>query len=157
MSIPGTTGTTATTNNSTTSTSSSNGALDKDSFLKLLVAQLTNQDPTSPMDSEQFVSQMAEFTTLEQTQNMSNAIDKLVTTQSNQSLSQQASMIGKQISWTESDTDDSGNTVTNTFSGIVKSVTLKDGTVAYITEDGDKVDPSSITEVSNTTGAGTGD
>ncbi|MCO7174694.1 flagellar hook capping FlgD N-terminal domain-containing protein [Sporolactobacillus kofuensis] len=157
MSISASSGTSATTNTSTTSTNNANSALDKDSFLKLLVAQLTNQDPTSPMDSGQFVSQMADFTTLEQTQNMSNAIDKLVASQSNQSLSEQASMIGKQISWTDTATDSNGNSLTNILSGIVKSVTLKDGSVSYVTDHGESVDPSTITEVSNVTGASNGD
>ncbi|MCQ2008953.1 flagellar hook capping protein [Sporolactobacillus sp. STSJ-5] len=141
-------GTTATTSTQS-STSSVNSALDKNSFLKLLIAQLTNQDPTSPMDTSQFVSQMAEFTTLEQTQNMSDAIDKLVATQSNQALSEQASMIGKQISWNETTTDSDGNPVTDSLSGIVQAVTLKDGSVSYLTSDGDQVDPDSISEISN--------
>ncbi|MCO7125993.1 flagellar hook capping protein [Sporolactobacillus shoreicorticis] len=135
--------------NTQSSTSSVNGALDKNSFLKLLIAQLTNQDPTSPMDTSQFVSQMAEFTTLEQTQNMSDAIDKLVATQSNQSLSEQASMIGKQISWNETIIDSDGNSSTHSLSGIVQSVTLKNGSVLYVTSDGNQVNPDSISEISN--------
>lgn len=138
----------STTNTSTTNTTGSSSVLDKDSFLKLLVAQLTNQDPTSPMDTSQFVSQMATFTTLEQTQNMSDAIDKLVQTQSDQSFSEQASLIGKQIQWDKTDTDDDGNEKTTSMTGIVKAVSMKDGSVSYLTEDGNEVDPSSITKIS---------
>ena len=42
------------------------GALGKDEFLKILVTQLRNQDPLSPMDSSQFASQLAQFSSLEQ-------------------------------------------------------------------------------------------
>ncbi|SFG01728.1 flagellar hook capping FlgD N-terminal domain-containing protein [Sporolactobacillus nakayamae] len=156
MSITVNSGSTAT-NSSTSSTSSVNSALDKNSFLKLLIAQLTNQDPTSPMDSAQFVSQMADFTTLEQTQNMSNAIDKLVASQSDQSLSEQASMIGKQISWSETSTDSNGTSNTHSISGVVQAVSLKDGAVTYQTDNGYEVDPSSISEISNSEEAGQSD
>lgn len=46
-------------------------ALDKDTFLKILVAQLKMQDPTKPTDSSQFMAQMAQFSTVEQLTNMS--------------------------------------------------------------------------------------
>lgn len=145
------------TNGSTSATSSVNSALDKNSFLKLLIAQLTNQDPTSPMDSAQFVSQMADFTTLEQTQNMSDAIDKLVASQSSQSLSEQASMIGKQISWSETSTDSSGTSSTHSLSGVVQSVSLKNGSVTYQTNNGYAIDASLISEISNSEEAGQSD
>jgi flagellar basal-body rod modification protein FlgD len=45
-------------------------ALDKDTFLKILVAQLKMQDPTKPTDSGQFMAQMAQFSTVEQLTNM---------------------------------------------------------------------------------------
>lgn len=46
--------------------------LDKDDFLRLLVAKLSNQDPLNPMDDEDFVAQLAQFSSLEQLQNMNN-------------------------------------------------------------------------------------
>ncbi|MFT8362604.1 MAG: flagellar hook capping FlgD N-terminal domain-containing protein [Sporolactobacillus sp.] len=134
---------TATTASSTTGTTT----LDKDSFLKLLVAQLTHQDPTSPMDTSQFMSQMASFTTLEQTQNMSDAMDKLVSAQSENSLSTEASLIGKQITWTATATDSSGTTTTTSETGIVKAVASKDGNISYVTTSGETVDPSTVTQL----------
>ena len=42
------------------------GALDRDAFLKLLVAQLSHQDPLKPMEGTEFVTQLAQFTAVEQ-------------------------------------------------------------------------------------------
>ncbi|SHK30168.1 flagellar hook assembly protein FlgD [Desulforamulus aeronauticus] len=51
--------------------------LDKDAFLQLMVAQLRYQDPTSPMDTNKFTEQMAQFTTLEQITNLNNNFNKM--------------------------------------------------------------------------------
>ncbi|TGB00285.1 flagellar hook assembly protein FlgD [Sporolactobacillus shoreae] len=149
--VNGSTSTTAASSQSTTV--NANSTLSKDDFLKLLVAQLTNQDPTAPMDSGQFVTQMAQFTSLEQTQNMSSAIDQLVATQSDNSLSDKATMIGKKITWTESSTDENGNDISTTMNGIVNAVNVKDGQISYLTDSGKTVDPSTITEVSDSAGS----
>src|SRR5471032_1716961 len=44
------------------------GAMGKDQFMKLLIAQMQNQDPTNPMDGSQMASQLAQFSSLEQLQ-----------------------------------------------------------------------------------------
>ncbi|MDR1978416.1 MAG: flagellar hook assembly protein FlgD [Synergistaceae bacterium] len=49
--------------------------LDKDAFLKLLIAELSNQDPLNPMDDREFIAQMAQFSTLEQMTNMTKALE----------------------------------------------------------------------------------
>src|SRR5271156_1047661 len=80
-----TTGSTAAASSST-AVNSTSAATDKNMFLQLLVAQLKNQDPTQPMDSTTFVTQLAQFQQLESTNNMATSVsgiqsdtDQLVT------------------------------------------------------------------------------
>ncbi|MDR2175864.1 MAG: flagellar hook assembly protein FlgD [Synergistaceae bacterium] len=51
--------------------------LGKDAFLKLLIAELSNQDPLDPMSDREFIAQMAQFSTLEQMTNMTKALEGL--------------------------------------------------------------------------------
>lgn len=55
--------------------------LGKDEFLKILVAQLANQDPTKPMDSNAFVAQLAQFSALEQQQNTNDTLTQMLALQ----------------------------------------------------------------------------
>lgn len=50
------------------------GAMGKDEFLRLLVSQLSNQDPLNPMDGQQFAAQLAQFTSVEQLMNISDTL-----------------------------------------------------------------------------------
>ncbi len=75
--------------------------LGKDDFLKLLVTQLRNQDPLSPMDPEQFAAQLAQFSTVEQLTQLNSTADtqtqalNMATTMSKTAFS--AALIGRQI------------------------------------------------------------
>lgn len=65
---------------STTSTATSTNKLgsDKETFLKLLVAQMKNQDPTNPQDSVQYMSQLAQFSSLEQLTTINQQLGQLI-------------------------------------------------------------------------------
>ncbi len=65
-------------NNAQSTAASINKSIGKDEFLKLLVAQLQNQDPTSPLKNEEFVAQLATFSSLEQLVAIRDGINTLV-------------------------------------------------------------------------------
>jgi flagellar basal-body rod modification protein FlgD len=80
--------------------SSEQSGLNKDEFLQLLVGQLKNQNPLSPVGSQEFMSQMAAFSTLEQVTNLAVSNEELngmIST--NQSLA----LVGKQVTYAKED------------------------------------------------------
>lgn len=120
--------------------------MDKDAFLQLLVTQLRYQDPLEPQDNSEFVAEMAQFSTLEQMNNMTDSlagISELVKNIDTSVLVGQLSgMIGKGVDWIETTeyADEEGNpqTSTETLSGTITGVTVADGVTKIIveTEDG---------------------
>ena len=91
---------------SSSSSTSGTGALANEStFLTLLVAQLKNQDPTQPADGTQFVTQLAQFTSLEQNLAMRTDLDSI------------NSKIPTQTSTTTSSSTTSSNTGTGSTNG----------------------------------------
>lgn len=79
--------------------------LGKDDFLKLLLTQLSHQDPTSPMDNNQFISQMAQFSSLEQINNMSASFSKMASLVNS---AEAANTIGKTVEVNLGDTTKQG-------------------------------------------------
>jgi len=86
--------------------------LGKDDFLKLLLAQLSNQDPLKPLEDKEFIAQLAQFNTLEQMQQANKHLVDMLTTQS---LSQASALFGKQIKTAAG------------ISGEVTAITMVDG------------------------------
>ncbi|WP_299509602.1 flagellar hook assembly protein FlgD [uncultured Rummeliibacillus sp.] len=126
-----------------------NSSLDKDAFMQLLVTQLQNQDPTSPMDDKEFISQMAQFSSLEQMQNVAKSIDSLSEIAKQSQLMQYNSFIGKDVTWHEASDkkDEKGNTIINTGNGIVSKIAFSGDSVKITLEDGKTLEPANISEV----------
>ena len=89
--------------------------LGKDAFLQLLVAQLQHQDPLNPQDNSEFISQLTEFSTLEELQNMTSAMGN----------SQALSLVGKNVIMEVGSSD--GLTETTTVAGTVEFVKMENG------------------------------
>ncbi|USK71647.1 flagellar hook assembly protein FlgD [Peribacillus asahii] len=128
--------------------------LGKDDFLKLLITQLQNQDPSSPMDNSQFIAQMAQFSTLEQMVNIGSKIDDLVAMKQQESLLNYSSFVGKEVTWhavEESEGSEAEPTIKE-GTGVIQSIQFKNDTVTFILEDGTKLEPGNISQINNTTG-----
>ena len=103
-----------TTSTSSTSTAAASAAtVDYNSFLKLLVAELQNQDPTSPADPTQYMSQLASFSAVGQTIQTNTKLDTLLTSSA---LTQAENTVGRTV------TSADGNTT-----GTVTSVAIGTG------------------------------
>ena len=75
--------------------------LGKDAFLKLLIAQLTHQDPTNPMQDTQFVSQLAQYSGIEQQMTMNKNLETMIMQQSLSTAAQATALIGSIIGYTD--------------------------------------------------------
>jgi flagellar basal-body rod modification protein FlgD len=109
-------------------------SLGKDDFLKILTTQLSNQDPSNPLQDQDFIAQMATFSTLEQMTNLNSSFQQFAGLQMNQ----YASSIGKEISWTK--TDGSSST------GTVKGISTQDGKYFYLVGD-EKIPMENVTQI----------
>jgi flagellar basal-body rod modification protein FlgD len=107
--------------NQTKSTGSS--SLGKDDFLKILMTQLQNQDPLNPMQDQDFISQMATFSSLEQMTNLNTSMDNFVKSAEQNQFMQASSMIGKTVTYL----DDQDKEMT----AVVSSVLFKDGSTSF--------------------------
>lgn len=101
----------------------------KEIFLEMLVGQMTNQDPFNPQDPTQYITQLAQFSSLEQMMSMNEGIEYLVEVNQgalvNSALSTSSALIGKEIEVSTS--NDKGENIN--YSGVLKSVSIKDGNV----------------------------
>jgi flagellar basal-body rod modification protein FlgD len=108
--------------------------IDTQTFLTMLVTQLKYQDPLSPQDNSQFVSQMAQMSSLSAMKDMSNSLAN----------SQAYDMIGKEI---YAEVTDKTTHVTKQYTGVVDGVVIKDG-VPYVVVDNTAIAVTDVLQVS---------
>ncbi|MFC0558601.1 flagellar hook assembly protein FlgD [Halalkalibacter alkalisediminis] len=125
------------------------GILGKDDFLKILITQLQNQDPSNPMDDREFIAQMAQFSSLEQMTNMNQAIQKFVSIQSSQNLVKHSELIGKKVQWKREVPIDEYRSRTEYVENMVTSVKLEsDGQLRVQLDDGRWISNEQLVQVS---------
>ncbi|MEI4788923.1 flagellar hook assembly protein FlgD [Bacillus sp. FJAT-53060] len=125
------------------SAANKNDTLGRDQFLKILLTQLQNQDPTNPIDDREFVTQLATFASLEQQMNMNESITQLNMVMSTFVAHQDpfntyVGWIGKEVEGKQDDKE---------ISGTVKSVKNIDNEYFLYLEDGTKISPWDVTTV----------
>ncbi len=113
--------------------------LDKNAFLKLLMTQLKYQDPTNPLDDKDFIAQLAQFSSLEEMQNMNEGFDKLANVlMMSSNFSKATSLLGHQVSIKTDDKE---------VTGIVQSI-VNDGNNLKVKVNDKLYDISAIKEIS---------
>lgn len=121
----------------------SQSALDKDAFMTLLVNQMRNQDPLAPTSNEDFIAQLAQFSSLEEMQTLNdNIVGLAVLQQSNALMSQltdSSALIGRSVIYQNPLSGESTQ-------GRVQSVKIRDG-IAVLNIDNQDVPLASVTEV----------
>jgi flagellar basal-body rod modification protein FlgD len=122
---------------SSTSSQSAFG-LDFQSLLKIILTQLTYQDPLKPVDNFEFVSQLAQFSQLQQSQTLNDQITNLL---ASQAATQATTLLGRTIDF------DAGAT---TLSGVVQSIAFSSGQpqLTIKTANGQVISNISIADVS---------
>ena len=121
--------------NSSANNQKTNQEFDKDTFLKLFIEQLRYQDPLSPQDSSAFMNQMAQFSVMEQLQNLNTSIGQLINMQN---VTEAASLVGRTVTVTGSDGTETSGTVE-------KVLIQQNGSKIVI--DGQSYDMTQITQV----------
>jgi len=97
----------------------------QEDFLKILLTQLNYQDPLKPLDNQEFLAQMAQFSSLEQTRQLNDKIDTLL---SIQSTGQSIGLLGKTVDVTTSTGSTTGEVTTLNFQDGQALMTVKVGT-----------------------------
>src|SRR6056297_3192169 len=115
--------------------------LDRDAFFKLLITQLQNQDPLKPMEDKEFIAQMAQFSSLEQMNNMNENMNKFMDVQK---INKNSALIGKTV-----EKEVTENDKTNKVKGEVVKVSFEEGnTYAHLdNENNDKINVDDITAI----------
>jgi flagellar basal-body rod modification protein FlgD len=128
---------TSSTPTATKSVTNSSQALDKNTFLKLMMVQMQNQDPLNPSDPTSYMGELAQLTTLEQTTNMAESASQ---TAAEQHTTAALALLGHKVTYTDS----SGASVT----GTVEKVEFTSSGPMLTIDGKSGIDPSKVDEVS---------
>ena len=131
-------------NNDTTYADAVGGTqMGKEAFMELLVQQLKNQDPLSPMDNDKFIAQLTQLSSLEGIQNLNDNLVGLAMLQQGNALmsqlTQSSALIGKEVTYADLTTGEE-------HTGTVQSVKIQDG-LAVLNINGVDVPLASVTEI----------
>ena len=137
MSVSATTNTQSSTSQTATTVTNPSSNLTQSDFLNLLVSQLKNQDPLNPESSSDFASQMAQFSSLTQMQDLNTGFSQLYG----------VNLMGLDVKATDPTTETS-------YSGEVTGTSISDNTV-YLTVNGSSIPASWVTSVSDSSSSST--
>jgi flagellar basal-body rod modification protein FlgD len=114
-----------------------NNTLNLEDFLRVLTTQLTYQDPLKPLDNQEFMAQLAQFTSLEQTQQLNSKIETLI---NNQAALQSVGLIGRTVDIT---------TTGGSFSGTVRTLSFTGDSpvISILTTGGATIDSISLSQI----------
>lgn len=102
----------------------------QEDFLKILLTQLTYQDPLKPLDNQEFIAQMAQFTSLEQTRQLNANVESLLQIQS---ATQSIGLIGKTVEVRTASGSEIGTVTTLTFENGSPALTIQTAAGAFLT------------------------
>ena len=108
-----------------------NAGLGQEDFLKILLTQLQFQDPLKPMDNQEFIAQMAQFTSLELNRQQNDKTDTLMTIQT---ATQALGLIGKQVEITTDNGQQVGTVTAVRFPDGVPALTVQTAGGAFLVD-----------------------
>ncbi len=141
MSVSALSGASGASSASQTATANSVG---KDEFLLLFVTQLQYQDPMNPMDSTEFTSQLAQFSSLEQLTSINEGITTLAASQNSLQNAYLTSIIGKQVGYEGKAAEDGTTTMVY---GTVTGVSFDSDATYFVVDGGTKVALGDVKEI----------
>jgi len=106
-------------------------SLGQDDFLKILLTQLSFQDPLKPMDNQEFIAQMAQFSSLEQTRQLNERVDSLLQIQAT---TQTIGLVGRTVEVRSETGFAVGRVVAAAFPNGTPSLTIRTATGEFLTD-----------------------
>ncbi len=116
---------------STEAASNAASTLGQEDFLKILTTQLSYQDPLKPLDNQEFIAQLAQFTSLEQTRELNTRVETLLTIQS---ATQAVGLLNKTVEVRADTGTTIGEVTTLTFNNGQPMLTIKTSSGAFVTD-----------------------